>query len=151
MDVADSYSAVARRYSDQIFDELQHKPLDRALLDRFAESMPRPGRICDLGCGPGQVARYLWQSGLEVLGIDISPGMIEQARRLNPQLTFQHGDMLHLDLPADALTGVVAFYSLIHIARPKVVAAPERNQTSAAPRRPTSIFLSRWLGDCAPR
>jgi SAM-dependent methyltransferase len=49
--------------------------------------------------------------------------MIEQARRLNPQLTFQHGDMLHLDLPADALTGVVAFYSLIHIARPKVVAA----------------------------
>ncbi|HVV87592.1 MAG TPA: class I SAM-dependent methyltransferase [Kofleriaceae bacterium] len=41
----------------------------------------RGRRVLDLGCGEGYVARQLARAGAQVLGIDLSPGMIEQARR----------------------------------------------------------------------
>jgi hypothetical protein len=52
-----SYNRVATEYAARIFDEFAHKPFDRALLDRFAELARPLGPSCDLGCGPGQVAR----------------------------------------------------------------------------------------------
>ncbi|HSD82826.1 MAG TPA: methyltransferase domain-containing protein, partial [Anaerolineae bacterium] len=79
-----SYDRVAEEYAHRIFDELQYKPLDRQLLDRLAASVPLGGVICDLGCGPGQVARYLCDHGAQAIGVDLSAHMIEQARQLNP-------------------------------------------------------------------
>ena len=52
--------------------------MDRQLLDRFADSVRGAGVVCDLGCGPGQVARYLQERGLPVCGVDLSLGMIER-------------------------------------------------------------------------
>jgi SAM-dependent methyltransferase len=75
------------------------------------------GRVADIGCGPGQIARYLAGRGVDAFGIDASAAMIDNARRLNPGLHFQQGDFFHLDLPDGALAGIAAFYSLIHCAR----------------------------------
>jgi SAM-dependent methyltransferase len=72
---------------------------------------------CDMGCGPGQVARYLHEQGVPVCGIDLSPAMVERARRLTPGVKFRQGDMLALDAPDEAWAGIVAFYSIIHIPR----------------------------------
>ena len=47
-----------------------------------------------MGCGPGHVARYLSEQGLEMVGVDLSPAMVERARRLTPQVEFRQGDML---------------------------------------------------------
>jgi len=58
-DVETSYNRVSDEYVQRIYDELQHKALDRQLLDRFAASVRRVGLACDMGCGPGHVARYL--------------------------------------------------------------------------------------------
>ena len=58
-EVQASYDRVAGEYARHIYDELRHKPLDRQLLDRFADRVKGAGVTCDLGCGPGQVARYL--------------------------------------------------------------------------------------------
>jgi SAM-dependent methyltransferase len=118
-----SYDRVAGDYVRRIADELQHKPLDRQLLDRFAASVRNSGPVCDIGCGPGHVAQYLHQQGLDVCGIDLSSGMIEQARRLNPGLHFQQGDMTALDVPDATWSGMAAFYSIIHIPRDEVVRA----------------------------
>jgi SAM-dependent methyltransferase len=108
-EVQDTYDCVASEYAARIFGELADKPFDRAILDRFAGLALPLGPVCDLGCGPGQVARYLhdgWhEDGLDVFGIDLSPGMIAQARRLNP------------DLPDDTLGGIVAFYSIVNVPR----------------------------------
>jgi SAM-dependent methyltransferase len=116
-----SYDAVADEYVQRIFDELQHKPLDRELLDRFADRVREVGPACDLGCGPGQVARYLHERGVHVTGIDLSPAMIDRTRRLVPGVRFQQGDMTALDVADASWAGIAAFYSLIHVPREDLV------------------------------
>jgi SAM-dependent methyltransferase len=118
-----SYTRVAGEYVARIFNELEHKPLDRRLLDRFAEQVRPVGLACDLGCGPGHVARYLYSRGLPVCGVDLSPGMIEQARQLNPEIQFNTGNMMALEIEDEAWGGIAAFYSIIHIPRKEVVAS----------------------------
>ena len=115
-----SYDAVAKDYVLRIANELQHKPLDRALLDRFVAATRERGPVCDMGCGPGHVARYLSEQGVNVVGYDLSPRMVEAARRLNPGITFHQADMTTLDHADGSWAGLVAFYSLIHIPRPEM-------------------------------
>ncbi len=118
-----SYDRVADEYVRRIFDELQHKPLDRQLLDRLAERVRGQGPICDMGCGPGHVARYLHEGGAAVVGVDLSPKMVERAQRLNPDISFSQGDMLALKVADETWAGIVAFYSIIHLPRTAVVQA----------------------------
>src|ERR1700732_3505110 len=110
-----SYDVVADEYVRRIFNELQHKPLDRELLDPVAAKVRGVGPACDLGCGPGHVARYLHEQGVQMCGIDLSPGMVEQARRLTPAVDFRQGDLSALDVADGAWAGIAGFYSLIHI------------------------------------
>lgn len=112
---AASYNDIAEEYAARFFDELTHKPLDRALLDAFAEEVRELGMVADIGCGPGQIGRYLHDRGLAVIGIDLSPQMVALARTLSPQIQFQQGSMLALDLEDGSLGGIVAFYSIIHV------------------------------------
>jgi SAM-dependent methyltransferase len=110
-----SYDRVAAEYTARIADELQGKPLDRALLRCLAERAGARGLICDLGCGPGQVAAFLAECGAQVCGVDLSPGMVEQAQRRFPHIPFHTGDMCALGWPDGAFAGVAAFYSIIHV------------------------------------
>lgn len=122
--VQHSYDQVARDYAEHVYGELPHKPFDRKMLELLVEKVNGRGAICDLGCGPGQVARYLHERGAEVIGIDLSPAMIEQAQELNPGIRFQQGDMLALtDVEDSAFGGIAAFYSLVHVPRTHVVTA----------------------------
>jgi ubiquinone/menaquinone biosynthesis C-methylase UbiE len=118
-----SYDEVAEEYVERIFNELEHKPLDRQLLSRFVEELQGEGLVCEMGCGPGQVARFLHERGARVCGLDLSPRMVEQARQLNPEIDFQQGDMLALELADETFDGVVAFYAIVNLPRQKVVTA----------------------------
>ncbi len=113
--VRDSYDAVADEYVARIAGELAHKPLDRALLDRFAARFVRGEPVAELGCGPGHVARYLRERGVTISGWDLSGVLIEAARRLNPEMEFQCADFRHLPVADESWAGIVAFYSLIHL------------------------------------
>ncbi len=143
LELEDGYNRIAKEYVERIFNELEHKPLDRQLLDRFATSVT--GRACDLGCGPGQIARYLRERGVDVCGIDLSPEMIEQARLLNPGIQFARGNMLSLDVADEALGGIAAFYSIIHIPRAEVVAALSEMKRVLSPEG--LLLLSFHIGD----
>jgi SAM-dependent methyltransferase len=122
-DTRAAYDRVAETYAQRIFDELTHKPFDRAWLERLAGELRGRGTVCDLGCGPGHVARYLAERGVDVLGVDLSPGMVEEARRRSPHLRFETGDLRRLDVPDGAWAGIAAFYSLIHVAPDDIPAA----------------------------
>jgi SAM-dependent methyltransferase len=129
----DSYDAVAAAYVEHLYGELAGKPLDRHLLNRFAEGVRGRGLTADLGCGPGHVARYLREQGVEVLGIDLSPEMIRWARQLNPEIELRVGDMRSLEIADGTLAGVVAFYSLIHLADPEIALALREMRRVLAP------------------
>jgi SAM-dependent methyltransferase len=113
--VRKSYDTVADEYARRIFNELRDKPFDQKLLNRFATEVIGRGEVCDMGCGPGHVARYLRDAGATVFGLDLSPRMLEQARQLNPDLSFLEGNMLALDLQDRKLAGIAAFYCIVNI------------------------------------
>lgn len=54
-------------------------------------------------------------TGVEAFGIDLSPEMVAIARRDHPGLCFNVGTMTDLDLEDASLSGIVAFWSIIHI------------------------------------
>jgi len=117
-DVQSGYDLVADEYARRISDELRHKALDCRLLDRFAESVRNSGIACDLGCGPGHMARYLHGRGIQVCGMDLSTGMVERARRLNPGIEFNQGDMRTLPVRDNTWAGIAAFYAIVHFPLP---------------------------------
>lgn len=114
MDIRESYDSAAGAYASHLLSELDRKPLDRHLLNRFAEATSGRSLVADLGCGPGHVARYLHDRGVPMVGIDLSGEMIRCATSLNPGMEFRVGDMRALDIPAASLAGVVAFYAIVH-------------------------------------
>ena len=114
MQIRESYDSAAEAYAEQLARELEKKPLDRHLLNRFAEETRGRGLVADLGCGPGHVARYLHDQGVEVIGIDLSSEMIRVAAERNPGVSFRVGDIHRLDLADGALAGAIAFYSIVH-------------------------------------
>src|SRR5271154_6777441 len=101
--IRDNYDRLADDYATHIFGELKDKPLDRELLDRFASEVRGRGEVCDMGCGPGQVTRYLHDAGVTAFGLDLSPGMLRQAQKLNSGIRFRTGNMLDLELEEQSL------------------------------------------------
>jgi SAM-dependent methyltransferase len=109
-----AYDAIARAYEAKFGDELDSKPLDRALLEGFV-ALVGGGALADLGCGPGHVTRFLAARSPQVTGIDLSPGMIQVARERAPELAFVVGSMLRLPAADGVWSGAVALYSIIHL------------------------------------
>lgn len=113
------YDALAEQYGELSQAALDAAPLDRALLGAFAELVrtdhPDP-LVLDVGCGPGTVAGHLaGRLGVPARGIDLSPAMVEHARRAHPGVVFDVGEMGSLDAPDGSVAGLVAWYSLIHV------------------------------------
>jgi ubiquinone/menaquinone biosynthesis C-methylase UbiE len=144
-DVQSGYDLVADEYARRISDELRHKALDCRLLDRFAESVRNSGIACDLGCGPGHIARYLHGRGIQVCGMDLSRGMVERARRLNPGIEFNQGDMRTLPVRDNTWAGIAAFYAIVHFPLPDLDRALREMMRVLAPGG--RLLLSFHIGE----
>ena len=57
-----------------------------------------PGSVLDAGCGTGRIARELARRGIEVVGVDLDPAMLETARRKAPHLHWQVADLETVEL-----------------------------------------------------
>lgn len=112
-----AYDVVASSYASRLSGDLDANPHDRAVLELFAALVLAGGggRVGDLGCGPGRLTPYLAALGLDVFGLDLSPGMVEAARAAHPSLAFGVGDLRDLPLASGSLAGALAWYSLIHL------------------------------------
>lgn len=109
-----AYTLTAEEYANKFFHEFDHKPFDRMMLKRFSDETNGKGLVCDMGCGPGEVAAFLHTLGSDVMGIDISEGMIRKAKELNPGIQFHRDDMFNLSLKDNELAGIAAFYAIVH-------------------------------------
>ena len=114
-DTREGYDLTAAAYAERFHDHLHSRPLDRAMLAGFAGLIPRGGVVADVGCGTGATSRVFADIGLDVVGIDLSPNMIAEARRLNPGLSFQVGSMTDFDFGDGHFDGICAWYSVIHV------------------------------------
>lgn len=115
--VRTSYDAVAEAYADTLTGELGDLPFETWLLERIAD-LAGPHPVVEVGCGPGHVTAHLADLGVDASGVDLSPAMIEQARRRFPEGRYDVGDLRRLMRPAtsDGWGAVLAWYSLIHLA-----------------------------------
>ena len=95
------YDAVAVSYAEQLADEFDRKPFDRWLLGRIAK-LAAGAPVADVGCGPGHGTALLTACGADVVGIDVSAGMVDVARHRYPDLRFQQGDLTRLLRPLSA-------------------------------------------------
>ena len=115
--VRSSYDAVAPAYAEALVGELVgQQPFENWLLGRVAGHADG-GPVVEVGCGPGHVTAFLAEAGAEATGIDLSPAMVEEARRRFPGGDYQVGDLRRLMRPAAApgWSAVLAWYSLIHL------------------------------------
>lgn len=115
-----SYDTVANNYAELVRGSLDSLPVLRSVLVMFAELVRSSGPVLDLGCGPGQVTAILQDLGLDPIGIDLSPNMIEIARRDYPGPRYEIGSMTALSYSDESAGGALLFWSLIHIPDDKV-------------------------------
>jgi ubiquinone/menaquinone biosynthesis C-methylase UbiE len=140
-----SYDGIADEYARHLYSELDNKPLDRELLTRFAARVKGKGQICDMGCGAGHIARFLRDQQTNVFGLDLSSRMIEEARRLNPGISFRQGNLLALDLPDASLAGIAAFYAIVNLPKASL---PQVFREMARVLKPDGLLLLAFhIGD----
>ncbi|MFF2525328.1 class I SAM-dependent methyltransferase [Streptomyces liangshanensis] len=128
-EVRESYDRVADNYAHMVLTtgigDIRTHPWLKASIDAFADSVRGLGPVLDAGCGPGTVTGYLAERGLDVSGADLSPRMIENARRLYPECRFEVSSTTDLDLAEESLGGVLGWWSLFNLPRevlPQVLA-----------------------------
>lgn len=130
----------------------------RALMLSRLPSDLAGARVLDAGCGPGQMTTELVARGADVVGVDISPQLIEIARQrvASPRASFHTGDMLSEDL--GRFDFVLAMDSLIYYATADISDALNRLSArtsgkvvfTVAPRTP--LLMAMWYaGKLFPR
>jgi trans-aconitate methyltransferase len=111
--VRDAYASVADLYI-ALFGARERVPAeDLAFIGRHLSS--RPGKVLDLGCGPGHITGYLRSLGADATGIDLVPEFIAHARAAHPDGSYHLGSMRSLDAEDRSVTGILSWYSLIHL------------------------------------
>lgn len=147
--VRDSYDRVADNYVDMVattgLGDIRTHPWLRAAMDVFADAVSGLGPVLDVGCGPGTVTAYLADRGVDVSGVDLSPRMIEHARRLHPHCRFAVGSSTDLELADGSLGGVLGWWSLFNLPRhvlPHVLSSFARSLVPAG-----QLIIATHVGD----
>lgn len=113
--IASDYSSmIDELVSDSWIGEFEGKLLDRFLL---TTKLLNPS-ILDIGCGNGKDTHYLRQKGAVLVGMDISSGMLREARKRVPEGIFYQMDMRNLGFPNAVFDGVWANGCIYHV--PKI-------------------------------
>lgn len=112
-----AHDVLSEWYATNLVGVLESMPVERAVLDLFAELTSAVGaEVADVGCGTGRLLPYLAARGLSPRGVDLSPGMVEVARRENPGFAYEVADLRALPFEDGSLAGAVCWFSLIYLA-----------------------------------
>ena len=136
-----TYDHSAELYANNIWD----MRLDR-ILDAFVNCLGQGARVLDLGCGPGRDTQHLQARGLRAFGIDLSIGMLQEAKR-RVTWEFVQGDMRKLPLNTDQLDGIWLSAALIHLPRADVPKALEEVRRVLKPGGVLFLGVKRGQGE----
>ncbi len=127
-----TYDRIAARFAAQHFADASDVLVEaRAAFARaiVGQAPPERFRILDAGCGPGRDAQWFRERGFQTIGVDLSAGMLAEARRRVPGVDFRQADLRHLDFPDGYFDGIWCAAALLHLSRadvPSVLASFHR-------------------------
>ena len=99
-------------------------------------------RVADIGCGAGALAAPLSTAGAEVWGLDISPALLEIARRRAPRARFRQGSLYELEIPpVEAVCAIGEVVNYMADARAGAAALRRFLEQAAASLRPGGLLL----------
>lgn len=110
-----SYNVSATHYAENTADL---HPQEEA--QKFINSLPSCARVIDIGCGPGRDAKIFSDYGLEVVGIDFSPNMIQIAKQNAPNCSFHIMDIEAIVFSSETFDGVWANCALLHVPKKNI-------------------------------
>ncbi|MFD7713628.1 class I SAM-dependent methyltransferase [Streptomyces sp. NPDC059786] len=111
-----------------------HAPAHRAALAWLIGRLPPAARTLDVGSGTGRpTAAALVAAGHSVLGVDVSPVMVELAARQVPGAEFRCADIRELPLGTGVFDGVCVFFSLLQMTRAEQSALLRRLSAALRP------------------
>lgn len=112
-----SRSLYARLGADGLADRTRPE-WDEKIIDALVEMLPEDGKVLDVGCGYGRIALPLARAGYEIEGLDLSPTLIEAARRAADAeglaIGFTVCSMRSLPYPSTSFDAVLCLWSAFH-------------------------------------
>lgn len=93
----------------------------------------RPATVLDAGCGTGRVAIELARRGLDVVGVDLDPSMLEVARAKSPEVEWVEADLASLALDRTFEVVVAAGNVMIFLTPGSEARVTERLAAHVAP------------------
>lgn len=115
--------------------------------DTLVAAMPRnPGKILDLGCGPGRDLVYFKEQGHRVVGLDATPAFVEMAQQVSGCPVLQQS-FLSLELPEQSFDGIFANASLIHVPHAEMVRVLKDLRAALVPQGAIVMSMGRGEGE----
>jgi len=111
-----SYNAIAEQFSDYWFG---HPP--QRELDQFLRRLAPNSSVLDVGCGPGHHAKVLADAGHDVVAIDLSDGMLAQARQRVRSIRLVKMDMRALRFGSGAFDAIWCSAAAHHVPREQLL------------------------------
>ncbi|MER6837350.1 class I SAM-dependent methyltransferase [Streptomyces cellulosae] len=108
------FDALGSEYEKAFASSAAHRASLAWLLERLS-----PGStVLDVGSGTGRpTAATLAGAGHQVLGVDVSPVMVEIASRQVPEAEFRCDDIRRMPLPEGSYDAVCVYFSLLQMNR----------------------------------
>jgi 2-polyprenyl-3-methyl-5-hydroxy-6-metoxy-1,4-benzoquinol methylase len=117
--VGQGYNQIAAVYHNL---RLSKKEINFRYFDDLFHYFPGAGKALDLGCGAGQpVTAYFAQKGFSIVGVDISPNMIEIAKKQVPSGEFFVSDMTECEFEDEEFDSIVSAFAIIHVPQEKQI------------------------------
>ncbi|QKY21378.1 class I SAM-dependent methyltransferase [Halolamina sp. CBA1230] len=140
-DDAVDVAVTATTYAENAPD-LVEKYLDFSLFERhgdaFRDALPtprdRPPRVLDVGCGPGADTAPMADAGLDVVGLDLTPQFLHEAREQAPDARLLRGDMRALPVATATFEGLWSSAAFLHLPRSEATPTLDGFHRVLAPR-----------------
>jgi cyclopropane fatty-acyl-phospholipid synthase-like methyltransferase len=108
---------IYNNYVDEYVKKFMHFDLYNDTFDFLLELLPKECNVLELGCGPGNVINYFTtkRADLTILGVDLAPEMLNQAKKINPESDFQLLDIRNADQIKQQYSSVVGAFCLPYL------------------------------------
>ncbi|WP_135829098.1 class I SAM-dependent DNA methyltransferase [Halorussus halobius] len=147
-DTVATYQSVAEQYRQRHADRSGIRELVEQFLDALDDATGgEPGSVVDVGCGPGWESAIFAERGHEVVGVDLTPAFLRLAREEAPAASFARMDMRSLGLATDAVDGLWACASFLHVPRGDAPATLREFRRALRPGGVVCLSVKRGHGE----